>query len=53
MRAERGAWDEARTELEGVSLTAPESDDPWWAYDFGQAWRIETALADLRKQVSR
>jgi tetratricopeptide (TPR) repeat protein len=53
MRAERAAWDEARTELEGISLTAPETDDPWWAYDFGQAWRIESALADLRKQVSR
>ena len=52
-RAERGAWDEARRELEGIGLTAPESDDPWWAYDFGQAWRIESGLADLRKQVSR
>jgi tetratricopeptide (TPR) repeat protein len=53
IRADRGAWDEARTELEGIGLTTPESDDPWWAYDFGQAWRIESGLADLRKQVSR
>lgn len=53
MRAERGAWDEARAELEGIGLTPPDSDDPWWAYDFGQAWRIESALSDLRTKVSR
>ena len=53
IRADRGAWDEARTELDGIGLTPPEGEDPWWAYDFGQAWRIESGLADLRKQVSR
>lgn len=53
IRAERGAWDEARTELEGIGLTTPEGADPWWAYDFGQAWRLESGLADLRTLVSR
>jgi hypothetical protein len=53
LEAERGAWDEARADLEGIGLTSPDGDDPWWAYDFGQAWRIESALAELRTLVSR
>jgi tetratricopeptide (TPR) repeat protein len=51
--AERGAWDEARKDLDGVGLTTPDGDDPWWAYDFGQAWRIESAVAEMRTLVSR
>lgn len=53
IRADRGAWAEARTELEGIGQVSPDTDDPWWAYDFGQAWRLESGLADLRKQVAR
>lgn len=50
-------WASARRELDALaeSGTTPESQhaDPWWAYDFGQAWRIEPALAELRTAVSR
>jgi tetratricopeptide (TPR) repeat protein len=52
VRAERGAWDEARKELDGIGVRA-DGDDPWWAYDFGQAWRIEDGVAELRKLLPR
>ena len=56
LQAERGDWDDARTELDGIAQHAEDPEkhgDPWWAYDFGQAWRIESGLAELRKLVSR
>jgi tetratricopeptide (TPR) repeat protein len=53
LRAERGAWDEARKELDGVGGAGGSGDDPWWAYDFGQAWRIESDVTELRKLVPR
>ena len=29
------------------------AEDPWWAYGFGQAWRIDAGLATLRRLVVR
>jgi tetratricopeptide (TPR) repeat protein len=52
--AASGDWDSARQHLARLEPAAGGSqDDPWWAYDFGQAWRIESALAELRLVVSR
>jgi thioredoxin-like negative regulator of GroEL len=55
-QADRGDWTAARGELDGVAQHADDLDkngDPWWAYDFGQAWRIESGLAELRKLAAR
>ncbi len=54
MAAAQGRWDEAQAKL-GVFAPPGPSDqrpeDPWWAYDFGQAWRIESGLSELRRMV--
>ena len=40
-----------------LSTLAPRAggraEDPWWAYGFGQAWRIDAGLATLRRLVVR
>jgi tetratricopeptide (TPR) repeat protein len=47
-----GDWPAAQARL---STLAPRADgraeDPWWAYAFGQAWRIDAGLATLRRLV--
>jgi len=53
LQAEGADWAEARKELEGLGTEGEDRADPWWAYDFGQAWRLESGLAELRKTVSR
>jgi tetratricopeptide (TPR) repeat protein len=54
--AERGDWAEARRELDGLPPPGTEladRADPWWAYDFGQAWRLESGIVELRRLVPR
>ncbi|HEY8548543.1 MAG TPA: tetratricopeptide repeat protein [Vicinamibacterales bacterium] len=52
--ASHGDWEGARQRLAVLAPSEPSAspaEDPWWAYDFGQAWRIESGLAELRRLV--
>jgi tetratricopeptide (TPR) repeat protein len=51
MSASDGDWPAAQARLETLGPRAAE--DPWWAYAFGQAWRIDAGLATLRRLVVR
>jgi hypothetical protein len=52
LSAAAGDWPAAQARLAAL---APQDggrpEDPWWAYGFGQAWRIEAGVAALRKLV--
>ncbi len=54
LEASAGDWPAAQARL---AAFAPRPDgrpeDPWWAYGFGQAWRIDAGLATLRRLVVR
>ncbi len=52
--ASSGEWTEAQARLATLSPRAGgRAEDPWWAYGFGQAWRIDAGLATLRRLVVR
>jgi tetratricopeptide (TPR) repeat protein len=52
--ASSGEWTEAQARLGTLSPRAGgRAEDPWWAYGFGQAWRIDAGLATLRRLVVR
>jgi tetratricopeptide (TPR) repeat protein len=56
LAADAADWVAARKELDALDANRAERErvaDPWWAYDFGQAWRIESSLAELRATVTR
>jgi tetratricopeptide (TPR) repeat protein len=36
-----------------AAVVGSQCDDPWWSYHFGQAWRFDSALRELRKEVAR
>jgi tetratricopeptide (TPR) repeat protein len=36
-----------------ATVVGSQCDDPWWSYHFGQAWRFDSALRELRKDVAR
>jgi tetratricopeptide (TPR) repeat protein len=36
-----------------AAVVGSQCDDPWWSYHFGQAWRFDSALRELRKDVAR
>ena len=54
IEASDGEWPAAQARL---AVLAPRAggrpEDPWWAYAFGQAWRIDAGLATLRRLVVR
>jgi tetratricopeptide (TPR) repeat protein len=54
IEASQGDWPAAQARL---AVLAPRAggrpEDPWWAYGFGQAWRLEAGLATLRRLVVR
>jgi len=33
--------------------TAVACDDPWWSYDYGQAWKLDQTMEALRRAVQR
>lgn len=52
--ASAGEWTEAQARLAAlVPRTGGRAEDPWWAYGFGQAWRIDAGLTTLRRLVVR
>ena len=52
--ASSGEWTAAQARLAALSpRTGGRAEDPWWAYGFGQAWRIDAGLATLRRLVVR
>jgi tetratricopeptide (TPR) repeat protein len=52
--ASAGDWPAAQTRLAAFGPHAGgRPEDPWWAYGFGQAWRIDAGLATLRRLVVR
>jgi tetratricopeptide (TPR) repeat protein len=54
LSATDGDWPAAQAHLAALSPRAGgRAEDPWWAYGFGQAWRIDAALATLRRLVVR
>jgi tetratricopeptide (TPR) repeat protein len=54
IEASAGEWTEAQARLAALSARAGgRGEDPWWAYGFGQAWRIDAGLATLRRLVVR
>jgi tetratricopeptide (TPR) repeat protein len=54
LEASAGDWPAAQARLAAFAPTAGgRSEDPWWAYGFGQAWRIDAGLATLRRLVVR
>ncbi|MEO5820650.1 MAG: tetratricopeptide repeat protein [Vicinamibacteraceae bacterium] len=54
MEAADGDWQAAQARLARL-WPQPHccAEDPWWAYGFGQAWRIDAGLATLRRLVVR
>lgn len=36
-----------------ASVGPDKCDDPWWSYDYGEAWRLEPTLAALRRDAVR
>jgi tetratricopeptide (TPR) repeat protein len=54
LSATDGEWPAAQAHLAALAPRAGgRAEDPWWAYGFGQAWRIDAALATLRRLVVR
>ena len=54
IEASTGDWPAAQARLATLSPRAGgRAEDPWWAYGFGQAWRIDAGLATLRRLVVR
>lgn len=54
MAATDGDWPAAQARLEALAPRAGgRAEDPWWAYGFGQAWRIDAGVATLRRLVVR
>jgi tetratricopeptide (TPR) repeat protein len=54
MAASDGDWPAAQARLEALAPRAGgRAEDPWWAYGFGQAWRIDAGVATLRRLVVR
>jgi len=52
--ASDGDWAAAQARLSALGPRAGgRAEDPWWAYGFGQAWRIDAGLATLRRLVVR
>ena len=52
--ASDGEWTAAQARLSTlVPRAGGRAEDPWWAYGFGQAWRIDAGLATLRRLVVR
>jgi tetratricopeptide (TPR) repeat protein len=52
--ASAGQWPAAQARLAALApRTGGRAEDPWWAYGFGQAWRIDAGLATLRRLVVR
>jgi Tfp pilus assembly protein PilF len=52
--ASDGEWTAAQARLSTlVPRAGARAEDPWWAYGFGQAWRIDAGLATLRRLVVR
>jgi len=52
--AYEGDWPAAQARLATLAPRAGgRAEDPWWAYGFGQAWRIDASLAALRRLVVR
>jgi tetratricopeptide (TPR) repeat protein len=46
-----GERESATETLERVAAAGAQCDDPWWSYRFGQAWRLDATLAELRQEV--
>ena len=54
LSASEGDWPAAQARLATLAPRAGgRGEDPWWAYGFGQAWRIDAGLATLRRLVVR
>jgi Tfp pilus assembly protein PilF len=54
LEAADGEWPAAQARLSTLAPRAGgRAEDPWWAYGFGQAWRIDAGLATLRRLVVR
>jgi tetratricopeptide (TPR) repeat protein len=54
IEASDGDWPAAQARLAVLAPhTSGRPEDPWWAYGFGQAWRIDAGLATLRRLVVR
>ncbi len=54
LEATGGDWPAAQARLASLGPRAGgRPEDPWWAYGFGQAWRIDAGLATLRRLVVR
>jgi tetratricopeptide (TPR) repeat protein len=54
IEAGEGDWPAAQARLAALAPRAGgRPEDPWWAYGFGQAWRLEAGLATLRRLVVR
>lgn len=54
LEASGGDWPVAQARLAAFAPRAGgRAEDPWWAYGFGQAWRIDAGLATLRRLVVR
>jgi Tfp pilus assembly protein PilF len=54
LEASDGDWPAAQARLAAFAPRAGgRAEDPWWAYGFGQAWRIDAGLATLRRLVVR
>lgn len=54
LSATEGDWAAAQARLQVLApRPGGRAEDPWWAYPFGQAWRIGAGVATLRTLVSR
>lgn len=54
IEASEGDWPAAQARLTTLApRNGGRAEDPWWAYGFGQAWRIDAGLAALRRLVVR
>ena len=41
----------AATIAREAGRTGTRCEDPWWSYDYGQAWRIDETIETLRLAV--
>ena len=49
-----GLDDASRETAARAAAIGPETcEDPWWSYDYGQAWQLEELLRDLRDAVRK
>jgi tetratricopeptide (TPR) repeat protein len=49
-----GRLDASRDIVAKAGDIGPEAcEDPWWSYDYGQAWQIEDSLQELRRLVRK